>query len=87
MCTGHRARIRQIREEGSRKRLIDDAKRHIADCKAMIALIENYPDYAVELKMKGIKIGLCSDAVLIILLSAEIKEAEKAINNEPNKFE
>ncbi len=73
--------------EDEKKQLAKEARIHIAEAKAMIALLENAPDHAIMVKVGGIKMGLCNNEAFIRVLKSEISEAKKAIEGKENKFE
>lgn len=73
--------------ENERKSIESEAHLHIGQCTGMIEMLKRQPDFAIMVKVNSMELGLCDNKKFVDLLENEIKEAEKCINKEPNKFE
>lgn len=78
-------------KQQQRMEAIRDAKCYIADCEWMITQLENNPDFAVEIKIGNITVGLTDQpknvSMVTHLLQTQIHEAQKCIAGEPNGYE
>jgi hypothetical protein len=69
------------------KPIESEAYLHIGECTGMIEMLTRQPDFAIMVKVNDMEIGLCNTTKFVELLRAEINEAQKCIDKEPNLFQ
>ena len=67
--------------------LDNEAIQHIGACTGMIEMLKRKPDFAITVEVNDESFGLCNNAAFIKLLQLEIRECEKCIKGQKNKFE
>lgn len=65
---------------------INEALQARAKYKAILKLLKNN-DFACEISISGVKIGICDNSELIPVIKSNIKEVNKFLKGKSNKWE